>query len=90
MAGGAASRPAPAGVRVPWYYRPVWVLALLFLVLGPLGLPYLWRSPRFTRGLKVVLTIATIAYTGLLIGETIRIVHGVQDELRELQLIPDE
>jgi hypothetical protein len=75
---------------VPWYYRPVWVLALLFLVLGPLGLPYLWRSPRFTRGLKVVLTIATIAYTGLLIGETIRIVHGVQDELRELQLIPDE
>ena len=75
---------------MPWYYRPVWVLILLFLVLGPLGLPYLWRSPRFTRGLKIVLTIATIAYTGLLIGETLRIVHGVQEELRELQLIPDE
>ena len=79
-----------SSARVPWYYRPVWVLILLFLVLGPLGLPYLWRSPRFTRALKVMLTVAVIGYTGLLVGETIRIVHAVQEEMRELQLFPDE
>ena len=69
---------------VRWYYRPVWVLVLLFLVLGPLGLPYLWRSPKFSRGMKIALTVCVIAYTGLLIGETIRIVREVQDELNVL------
>ena len=93
MSRGAESHPVPAiepPVAVRWYYRPVWVLILLFLVLGPLGLPYLWRSPRFTRALKIVLTIAVIAYTGLLVGETIRIVQAVQEEMRELQLTPDD
>lgn len=77
-------------VSVRWYYRPTWVLILLFLVLGPFALPYLWRSPRFTRGLKIVLTLSVILYTGLLVGETIRIVHAVQEEMRELQLTPDD
>jgi hypothetical protein len=54
-----------------WYYRPVWVLVLLFVVLGPLALPFLWRSPRFSRPLKVVLTLLVLAYTGLFIDETI-------------------
>lgn len=64
-----------------WYYRPVWVLVLLFLVLGPLGLPYLWRSPRFSRALKVALTVCVIWYTGLLIKETLTVVHAVQHEV---------
>jgi hypothetical protein len=82
---GSVSAPR-APVAIKWYYRPVWVLILLFFVLGPFALPYLWRSPRFTRGLKIALTISVVAYTGLLVGETIRIVHAVQDELKELQL----
>jgi hypothetical protein len=53
-----------------WCYRPVWVLLLLFVVLGPLGLPYLWKSPGFSRGAKVVLTVLVAAYTVLLVGET--------------------
>ena len=71
---------------VKWYYRPVWVLLLLFLVLGPLGLPYLWRSPRFSRGAKLALTAVVIAYTGVLVVETVRIVREVQREMNELQL----
>ena len=69
---------------VPWYYRPFWVLVLLFVVLGPLALPNLWKSPRFSQGLKVVLTIAVIAYTGLLVKETIALVHTMQDQLNAL------
>ena len=77
-----ARTPAP---DVPWYHRPVWVLLLLFVVLGPLGLPYLWKSPRFSHGLKVVLTIAVVAYTGLLVEQTIALMHAMEDQLNGLR-----
>jgi hypothetical protein len=64
---------------VRWYHRPVWVLILLFFVLGPLGLPYLWKSPRFSRGMKIVLTVAVIVYTGWLVVETMRIMRAVEE-----------
>jgi hypothetical protein len=54
-----------------WYYRPWAVVVLLFLVLGPLGLPLLWKSPSFTRGWKIVLTLAMVVYTLLLIDSVI-------------------
>ncbi len=50
-----------------WYYRIWGVLLLLFVILGPLGLPCLWKSPQFSRPAKIVLTIAVILYTGWLI-----------------------
>ena len=74
--------PSPdASAPLRWYYRPVWVLLLLFVVLGPLGLPYLWNSPRFSRGMKVALTVLVVAYTALLADETIRTVRAVKKEL---------
>jgi hypothetical protein len=79
------SSPA-SSAALEWYYRPVWVLVLLFLVLGPLGLPFLWKSPRFSRGLQIALTVCVLAYTGLLVGETIRVVHAVQHEIEALRL----
>jgi hypothetical protein len=69
---------------VPWYLRPVWVLVLLFFVLGPLALPNLWKSPRFSQGFKVVLTIVVIVYTGLLVQETIAFMHTMQEQLNAL------
>ena len=67
----------------------MWVLVLLFLVLGPLALPYLWRSPSFSRRLKVVLTVLVIAYTGLFIDEMIRFVRAVKNEMDVLGIVPD-
>jgi hypothetical protein len=75
----------PAATDVSWYYRPFWVLVLLFLVLGPLGLPYLWKSPRFTHGMKVLLSIAVVAYTGLLIGQTVALMHAMEDQLNGIR-----
>lgn len=46
-----------------WYASVWFVLLMLFLVLGPLGLPLLWKSPRFSSAAKIVLTAATVAYT---------------------------
>jgi hypothetical protein len=71
-------------VPLKWYYRPAWVLVLLFLVLGPLALPYLWRSPAFSRRLKIVLTALVLAYTAVFIDETIRIFRELQKELTDL------
>ena len=48
---------------VEWYYRPVWILVLLFGVVGPLALPLLWRSPRFTTPAKVAITIVNVLFT---------------------------
>jgi len=53
--------------RPRWYYRPWWVLLALFLVLGPFGLPLLWKSPSFSRWAKIALTVAVAAYTILLV-----------------------
>ena len=61
MRNGSATPSPPS-----WYYRPWAVVVLLFVVLGPLALPLLWRSASFTRGWKIVLTLATVALTALL------------------------
>ena len=77
--GVVRSREPPGPLK--WYYRPVWVLVLLFVVLGPFGLPFLWKSSRFSRRLKIVLTVLVIAYTGLFIDETIGVYRAVTSEM---------
>jgi hypothetical protein len=39
------------------------VLVLLFAALGPLALGVLWRSPKFSRGWKVFLTVLVLIFT---------------------------
>ena len=78
------SQAAPPAT-VSWYYRPFWVLVLLFFILGPLGLPYLWKSPRFSHGMKIVLTIAVVAYTALLIWQTVAMMHAIEDQLNGIR-----
>jgi hypothetical protein len=41
------------------------MLAMLFFVTAALGLPLLWISRGFSRTSKIVLTIAVLAWTGL-------------------------
>ena len=49
----------------PRWTSSIWfVLLMLFFVLGPLGLPILWKSLRFSKRAKILLTIATVIYTG--------------------------
>ena len=58
--------------EVKWYYRRWVVVLLLFVVLGPLGLPLLYKSPRFSKTGKWVLTILTVLYTGYLVWVTVK------------------
>ena len=43
------------------------MLLMLFVVLGPLGLPLLWKSPRFSKLWKQILTALTLIYTALIL-----------------------
>ena len=53
--------------NVKWYLRPIGVVLLLFFVLGPFGLPLLYKSPKFSRKLKILLTVVVIIYTTYLV-----------------------
>jgi hypothetical protein len=71
--------------KVKWYLRPMSVILLLFFVLGPLGLPLLYRSPKFGRTLKIILTAVVIIYTLYLVFATLEIGRVLYKRLEELQ-----
>ena len=76
--------PPPSTSPASKWYHNVWtVLLLLFFVLGPLGLPLVWKNPRFGRGMKWVLTAVVVVYTIVLVDMTVRatqsVLHAVGD-----------
>ena len=76
--------------KVKWYLRPISVILLLFFVLGPFGLPLLYRSPKFSKTLKIILTIAIIFYTLYLIFVMLEIGREIYKMMEELQSILDQ
>ena len=71
--------------KVKWYLRPIGVVLLLFLVLGPFGLPLLYKSPAFSKTVKIVLSIAVILYTFYLIFASLEIARQLYSRMGELQ-----
>ncbi len=75
MIGNETSRPK-------WYFRPFAIILLLFFVLGPFGLPFLFKSPAFNKTWKIILTAAVIVYTVYLLIVTIRLTSALYDVTR--------
>jgi hypothetical protein len=71
--------------KLKWYLRPIGVVLLLFFVLGPFGLPLLYKSPAFSKTVKIVLSIAVILYTFYLIFESLEIARLLYSRMGELQ-----
>ena len=57
---------------------------MLFFVLGPLGLPLVWKNPHFSRGVKIVLTLIMVVYTVWLVDLTVRMFRAVMQEMNHL------
>ena len=74
-----------ASAKSKWYYNVWFVLFMLFFVLGPFGLPLVWKSPNFSRTTKVVLTVVMTAYTVFLIGLTIRMGQAIVEQADALK-----
>jgi hypothetical protein len=70
--------------KVKWYLRPVSVVLLLFFVLGPFGLSLLYKSPKFSKTTKIILTIAVIIYTSYLIFVSLEIARQLYSRMGQL------
>jgi hypothetical protein len=71
--------------KIKWYLRPISVILLLFFVLGPFGLPLLYKSPKFSKTLKIILTIVVIIYTSYLVFASLEIGKELYRRIGELQ-----
>jgi len=71
--------------KVKWYLRPISAVLFLFFVLGPFGLPLLYRSPKFNKTLKIILTIVVMIYTSYLIFASLEIARLLYRRIGELQ-----
>ena len=77
----------PKDEKVKWYLRPVSVVLSLFFVLGPFGLPLLYKSPGFSRRSKIILTIAVVIYTFYLIFISLEVARELYERMEEFQEI---
>ena len=76
-----AYRPAPPAAK---WHQNIWIiLFLLFFVLGPFGLPLVWKNPRFSRAVKVTLTLVMVLYALLLVDMTIKMFQSVTKEVNQ-------
>jgi hypothetical protein len=71
--------------KIKWYLRPVSVVLLLFFVLGPFGLPLVYKSPKLSKTLKIILTITVGLYTLYLIFVSLEIGKELYKRVEELQ-----
>ena len=76
--------------KVKWYLNPISVVLLLFFVLGPIGLPLLYKSPKFSKTLKIILTVAVIVYTSLLILASLEIGIELYTRMQEIKRTLDQ
>jgi hypothetical protein len=67
---GAELPPDVIEKTISWYYDPIFVILAIFLVLAVFGLPLLWKSPRFARWQKVIISVITVIYTGVILWFT--------------------
>ncbi len=74
----------PASRPTSFFESPWVILPLIFLVLGPLALPLLWRSRQFSPLWKNVLTVITLVYTVFLIVSVWFSVQEAMKSFREL------
>lgn len=74
----------PASVKPKWYYNIWFTLFLLFFVLGPLALPMVWKNPRFSQPVKIMLTVSMILFCFVFIKLLTQLYSTVSYQLEQL------
>ena len=72
--------------KAKWYHNRWFVLLMLTpVVLGPLGLPLLWKSPNFSRSGKMTWTFITLGWTIAFVWYVmVKVVPAVMGEFNQL------
>ena len=74
------------GIKIEWYHRLGGICILLFLVLGPIALPTLWKSPVLSKQVKISLTVASAAYGLLMLFIVYKLVQFYAQVIDQLSL----
>jgi len=76
---------SPEVEKCKWYYRPFWVWVIILSV-GPLALPFLIFSPKFSKVSKTIISLVLIGFTVYLCYFCFRVYQILNnpDELRSL------
>ena len=82
-----AAAPARSPASGRWYYNIWFVLFTLFFVLGPLGLPLVWKNPRLSRVVKITLTLVMVVFTWWAVAMGARIFHAAMNELDQIKAV---
>jgi hypothetical protein len=82
---GQPSKESAAG-KSTWAESRAIVLVMLFVVLGPLALPLLWRSREFSLPWKIVLTVVMVALTALIFYLIWHVLYQALEPLRQLHM----
>ena len=70
--------------NVPWYLTRRTVF-LAILIVGPLAIPLLWLSPKFSFVWKAVLTVVLVASTVLLYHYSVVMIESLSQRMKELK-----
>jgi hypothetical protein len=71
--------------EIAWYHRPVAIVLLAVLVLGPLALPLVWRTPAWGQRGRWIVTVLLFAYTVLLCWQVWVAVQFALEQMQELK-----
>lgn len=66
----------------------IWYVLLLLATVGPMSLPLLWQSPRFSRLVKILLTVAVIGIALAAIAFAVWVGPILERELGGLLVLP--
>jgi hypothetical protein len=70
--------------KTRWYHNVWFVLAMLVFVLGPFGLPLVWKNPKFSRGVKWLLTLIMVVYTVWLVDLTVKVFRTTMEQVNHI------
>ena len=85
-AAGGSGQIATTARKSDWADSRVMVFVMLFVVLGPLALPLLWRSRQFSLPWKIVLTVFMVALTALILYLIWYVIYKSLEPLRQLHM----
>ena len=69
---------------VPWYLDNRFVFVMLF-VFGPLALPLVWLSPKFSVTWKIVTTVLAVVITALLMKTSMEMFQFLNQRLKDIR-----
>lgn len=74
----------PVKKIVPWYLDTRFVMIMLF-IFGPLALPLVWWSPKFSLNWKIGTTVLAVVLTILLGKTTEALFQMLNERLKDIQ-----